>query len=52
MQVYLLSSINGLDILLYQTFSASREDQNKYLELARDGRDFNRYSPTFKVPEP
>lgn len=43
------------DILLYQTdLVPVGEDQKQHLELARDlaNRFNNRYSPTFKVPEP
>lgn len=43
------------DILLYQTdLVPVGEDQKQHLELARDlaERFNNRYSPTFKVPEP
>ena len=43
------------DILLYQTdLVPVGEDQKQHLELARDlaGRFNNRYSDTFKVPEP
>ena len=43
------------DLLLYQTdLVPVGEDQKQHLELARDlaNRFNNRYSPTFKVPEP
>jgi len=43
------------DILLYQTdLVPVGEDQKQHLELARDlaERFNNRYSPTFKIPEP
>ncbi|GAA0707817.1 tryptophan--tRNA ligase [Paraclostridium ghonii] len=43
------------DILLYQTdLVPVGDDQKQHLELARDlaSRFNNRYSPTFKVPEP
>ena len=43
------------DILLYQTdLVPVGEDQKQHLELARDlaARFNNRYSPTFKIPEP
>ena len=43
------------DILLYQTdLVPVGEDQKQHLELARDlaTRFNNRYSPTFKIPEP
>lgn len=43
------------DILLYQTdLVPVGDDQKQHLELARDlaNRFNNRYSPTFKVPEP
>ena len=53
--LYTYPVLMAADILLYQTdFVPVGEDQKQHLELARDlaERFNNRYSETFKVPEP
>ncbi|RKD31792.1 tryptophan--tRNA ligase [Thermohalobacter berrensis] len=53
--LYTYPVLMASDILLYQTdLVPVGDDQKQHLELARDlARRFNnRYSPTFKVPEP
>lgn len=53
--LYTYPVLMASDILLYQTdFVPVGEDQKQHLELARDlaERFNNRYSETFKVPEP